>query len=85
MRLVIVDWVDSTAGEGWKTLREMKGAENGLTCRSVGWILKESKECLVIVPHIAGESLDDPQFQVRGDMSIPKRCILKVTPKGNHF
>jgi hypothetical protein len=78
-KLVLIEWMDSHSGRGWQTLDELQEKAEPLYCRSVGWIVKETKQCKVIVPHIAGERNGDIMLLGNGDMVIPAKAIVKVT------
>ena len=47
MRLVLVEWLDSHAGRGWQDLDRLERAAEPLYCRSVGWVIRENKDCKV--------------------------------------
>jgi len=50
---------------------------NGLTCRSVGWLISQNDRNILIAPHVAeNEALGIKQ--ACGDMTIPRAAILKV-------
>lgn len=73
MKLVIVDWLDATGGtrNGWRSMKEMAvGALD--SCRSVGWLLVEDKDRLVVIPHISAEQGD-------GEIIIPRSWVSKIT------
>ncbi len=78
-RLVLVEWLDSHSGRGWQDYDQLERAAELLYCRSVGWLVMETKECKVIVPHIAGEKNGDIMLQCCGDMTIPTKAIVKLT------
>lgn len=78
-KLVLVEWLDSHAGKGWQTVEQLECASEPLYCRSVGWLFSESKDCKVIVPHVAGDRGNGLTLQGCGELSIPKRAILKTT------
>lgn len=78
--IVLIEWVDSHSGRGWQTLGELEESTEPLYCRSVGWLIKETKQCKVLVPHIAGEKNGDIVLLGCGDLTIPTKAILKVTP-----
>ena len=79
MKLVLVDWVDSHSGRGWRNFDELKETATPLYCRSVGWLLTETKGCFVLVPHIYAEKNGAIVHQGCGDMTIPKRAVGKIT------
>lgn len=76
MKLVIVEWMDSSQGEGWTPVSEIE--DGCIAIRSVGWVLRETKDVLVIAPH-HGERLgrDTPE-QACGYMKIPKLAVKRV-------
>lgn len=79
MRLVLVEWLDSHAGRGWQDLDRLERAAEPLYCRSVGWVIRENKDCKVLVPHISGEKNGNTVLQGCGDLTIPTASIVKTT------
>ncbi len=79
MKLMLVEWLDSHAGRGWQTVEQLEKAATPLYCRSVGWLLSENKDCKVLVPHIGGEQQGDVMLIGCGDLTIPKKAIVKTT------
>jgi hypothetical protein len=77
--LVLVEWVDSHSGRGWQDIAQFERAAEPLYCRSVGWLMSDTKACKVIVPHIAGEQNGDVMLQGCGDLAIPTKAIVKMT------
>jgi hypothetical protein len=79
MRLVLVEWADSYGcSPTWQPLEGTEPAKR-LVCKSVGWLFRDDKECKIVVPHISdGESIGIPP-QGCGDMTIPTRCIIRMT------
>lgn len=77
--LVLIEWVDSHSGNGWQTLDTLEEKAEPLYCRSVGWLIAETKGCKVIVPHIGGEENGNIMLQGCGDMAIPTKAIVKVS------
>ncbi len=79
MKLVLVEWVDSGMGRGgWKPLDEIKDVSDQLFCKSVGWVTRESKKSIQLVPHLAGDGKTVIE-QGYGDLVIPRKCIVKIT------
>ena len=78
MPLVLVEWVDSHSGRGWKDLTELDSITEALFCKSVGWLRMKTKDIITIVPHIAGEQSTELVLQGCGDMTIPRKSILKI-------
>lgn len=73
MKLVVVDWVDSSRGQGWAQVEDLDGRVT--KCQSVGWIVASDADSVTVGPHIG----DDGE-QVCGDVTIPRCSILKITP-----
>jgi hypothetical protein len=79
--IVLIEWVDSHSGRGdWRDMDEFEDVATPLYCRSVGWLVKETEQAKVIVPHIAGEANGGITLQGCGDLTIPTAAILKVIP-----
>ncbi len=71
MKLVYLEWIDSRGvSESWYYLKDLES--KCCILKSVGWVIKEDRQLIHIVPHVG----DDPK-QGCGDMVIPKRCVLK--------
>ena len=77
--IVLIEWLDSHSGRGWQDIEELKKKAEPLYCRTVGWLVKETGDCKVIVPHISGEANGDIMLQGCGDIVIPTRTIVKFT------
>lgn len=78
MRLVLVEWLDSYGGTtGWKVLEEC--TPDPLVCRSVGWLLHDTEQYAVIVPHLVQPGEESRiAAQGRGDLTIPRAAIRSV-------
>jgi hypothetical protein len=79
MELVMVYWVDSHSASGWQSLDKLETMTRPLHCRSVGYLLSEKGETVVIGPHINGDEGIEEINQVCGDLAIPKCSIKKIT------
>ena len=80
MKLVLIEWLDSHSGaRRWQPLREIVRNAEPVICRSVGWLVHDSKRCKVIVPHISGEKNEGVIPYGDGDLSIPAKAIIKTT------
>jgi hypothetical protein len=70
---VEIIWNDAYSKNGWKCdqdIREM--AQRGIVCKSVGYLVRESKKYMVLAHGLS----EDNNFQ---DLfSIPKGCIRSV-------
>jgi hypothetical protein len=72
MKLILIEWLDSKRlSEGWEYTEDIEPSV--VICQSVGWILRENKSCIVIMPH-----RDKNKTQGCGIISIPK-CAIKST------
>ena len=79
MKLVLIEWLDAHAGRGWQTTENIEAAAAPLVCRSVGWLLKDTKECKLIVSHLGGEENAKYFMLGCGDLTIPTCAIVKMT------
>jgi hypothetical protein len=71
LRLVIIEWLDSFGcSSRWENLSNCDNPEP-VICRSVGWLLSDTKACKVVVPHITPD-------QGCGDMTIPTIAIVSM-------
>jgi hypothetical protein len=69
--LVLVEWLDSHHRPGWTT---DDPASDPLVCKSVGWLIRQTKEALVLSANVTEEE----QQQRCGDMTIPQRCVRRI-------
>ena len=76
-KLVCVEWVDAY---GCSSHWEQIGYIQPLTmkCFSVGWLVFEDKEMIIIVPHLSQSNHETIEQQGCGDMSIPRSAIKKM-------
>lgn len=79
MKLLLVEWIDSHAGRGWRSLDEVERCCEILHCRSVGFVVKETKDCIMLAGSISGERNRDIGLCACGDITIPKRAIVRRT------
>lgn len=70
MKLLYIEWSD-TANDGGDWIDFKRAVREVEHCQSVGWILEEDDEKLVIVPNISEDK------QCFGSVIIPKGCITK--------
>lgn len=74
--LVYLEWRDSYGVSAeW---RETEAAEpHAHRCFSVGWILKETDEAIILAPHLSpANDLIHAEEQSCGDMVIPKSAVV---------
>jgi hypothetical protein len=76
LKLVMIEWLDSHAGRGWQSIKQIKDSCEPLYCRSVGWLVSENKKCKIIVPHISGEKNGNIVLHGCGDLAIPTKAIV---------
>lgn len=70
MRLVHVVWVDAAVSNTWRS-QETAAKDLPHECRSVGYVLKNDDQCIVIAPHVSGE-------ECNGDIVIPKVWVRSI-------
>jgi len=77
--LVLVKWVDSHGcTSNWGTIPDTSPSAH--YCYSVGWLVAESDDCMVIIPHISPECEEiNADEQGCGEMTIPKTSVKKIT------
>ena len=77
MRLVLIEWLDSFGcSPSWTSLEDSRAAP--LVCRSVGWLLKDTDTCKVLIPHITNPSDPGITPQGCGDMTIPTCAVTRM-------
>ena len=69
--------LDAHAGRGWQTAVQITEAAEPLYCRSVGWLVAETEDCKVVVPHIFGEKNGEQILSGCGDLTIPAKAIVR--------
>jgi hypothetical protein len=81
MPLMLIEWIDShsSAGGGWSQLDDLKTAAIPMYCRSVGWLVAKENSHIVLVPHLCGASEENPDHCGKGELTIPMRCITRMT------
>ena len=83
MKLVMIDWVDSSSvasGRVWSSIEDVteEGTIASLLCRSVGWLVVDNKDSKTIIAHQAFGGRENKLNQVAGDMTIPSCAIVKM-------
>jgi len=74
LKLILIEWVDSySVYEQWDFIGHIKEPEI-VNCKSVGFLIKETPESILILPHISGENEAG-----MGGICIPKVSITKLT------
>lgn len=75
--LLLVEWEDpSTLNTEWTCIGEID-SKRRVRCVSVGFLLKETRHAIILLPHVG--YLDKPQRdrQTWGSIRIPVGCILR--------
>ena len=79
MKLVMIEWVDSQSFTRWV---DYDGIDNNLElrCLSVGWLLHESADRIVIASHLSDSHVDDSDSpnQITGHMMIPRVSVRQM-------
>lgn len=72
--LEYVEWLDHCShGRGWKEVKDLQENDwSPILVVSVGWVIKETKKYIVIIPHH-----DTTGGNCQGSMTIIKSCIKK--------
>lgn len=71
--LVYLEWLDSASSQGWSSIEDYK--PDGIFCKSVGWIIRETEDLITIASNIGAPTLDKSVDQACGWMTIPKAVI----------
>jgi hypothetical protein len=83
--LVLVEWVDSFGGSGWKQSDDAHDMKPARTV-SVGWLIVDEPARKVVAPHLGyGGSTDNGYTQTCGSIAIPTVCItsmVKLSDRG---
>ena len=71
LKLVMVDWIDTTTHGGWRDREEFVKEAKAMMCRTVGFQVGDDGECLKMAATLS--STDDCNDR----SSIPKGCIIR--------
>ncbi|MBV9659190.1 MAG: hypothetical protein JO295_13910 [Verrucomicrobia bacterium] len=75
---VFVEWEDSYGcSSSWQDIPN-EGEPQTMLCQSLGWLVRRSRKCVVIVPHLA----ENERMGIKqgcGDMTIPAASIVRIT------
>jgi len=75
--LVLCEWEDSYGcSQNWQAI-EADGEPQLMTCKSVGWVIRKNRRCIVIVPHLSLNT-ELAEQQGCGDMTIPTASIVRI-------
>ena len=71
MKLILINWVDSSSSDGWQYLDSAK-EHHPSNCRTVGWLLTKTKDYVTV----AATQCDSELWSQL--MSIPRKCITNI-------
>jgi hypothetical protein len=78
-KFAAIEWIDAIQPTlQWEHVKDVTPPKNML-CHSVGWIVAESDEGIVVAAHIGDLESDD--MQCIGHMTIPKSAIKEIRYK----
>lgn len=80
--LVLIEWDDAESeGDDWQSFEvsDIKKAEDFILqkCVSVGWLVRESKDIIWVIPHLCLRNEKDPSYSRFGGVLIPKAQVTK--------
>lgn len=80
MKLVLVEWQDAAGGvlSGWRSLSDIKKKARAEPAKSVGWLITDNDDVIVVCPHLVGDGEPDGD----GEITIPKSWVSKITEIG---
>jgi hypothetical protein len=73
-KLLFVTWVDAAVYSGWSTTPLESTAH---ICTSVGWLVKESEQEIVLAGDISNDTLENGLYDTNRRIAIPKAWIKK--------
>ena len=76
-RIVKVEWLDASGGikSGWRPTTDIRKGGKPAPAVSVGFLLTDDENAMIVCPHLVGENLEDGD----GEVVIPKSWVVKVT------
>jgi hypothetical protein len=79
MKLVLVEWMDSSSFNGWNSLEYIRDqSREPLFCRSVGWLVDRNRKTITLAASLSGEKNPGVRVKGSGDISIPMKCVVRV-------
>ena len=80
MKLVEVDWIDSSSQWGWKNLDKLRGdcKSRSLLCRTVGYLIADEDDRIALVQSLAWVDEKIPPTSGDSMMTIPRMAIVKI-------
>ena len=79
--LVLVKWLDSYGcSSEWQPIKDINAP--AMVCSSVGWLVHEGEDSIVVVPHMSPPDHAHAEWQGCGDMTIPRVAVVEITELG---
>lgn len=76
-KALYVEWIDSCCTNGWLQQHDIEAAGAVMTCQSLGFLVKETKDAIVLA---LNRSTSENTARPYGELvTIPKVAILKRT------
>ena len=75
MKLVLIEWVDSSISPGGWHAVEKKGTRS-VKFKSVGFISAKTKDSITLISHVSERNHPTALYQCYGEITIP-RCAIK--------
>ena len=69
LKVYLVEWIDSTSETGWTHDHDLELS----TCKTVGYLIKKTKDKVVLVQSMSDSDSIDNKF------AIPRKCITSIT------
>lgn len=80
MKLVEVDWIDSSSSFTWTNLDKLKSDSKtrSLLCRTVGYLAVDEDDRIGLIQNLAWANDKDPPTSGDSMMTIPRSAIVKI-------
>jgi hypothetical protein len=77
--LVEVEWWDAAGGGGWKPLEEIRREAQVDPCRSVGYVVRDDEDALVICQSVTERDVEGAEQFANDWVAIPRESVERVT------
>jgi hypothetical protein len=80
VRLAVIDWRDSSGHSSrWERVDDiLDQSSRAGRCVSVGWVLHDDKDAIVLIPHLAEISGIAGGIDGSSGITIPRECVVKI-------
>jgi hypothetical protein len=73
-----IEWLDSRQpSSGWQFAEGFE-PESVVRVRTLGFVLQENEEAVVVAQNAAYDGFRQPVTQISGVMTIPRCCVLEI-------